>query len=49
MMRVVTDQLPGLMLYFNIRPTAHVAALEGPEPGTPETLFIWNVHEWEMR
>ncbi len=49
MMKVVTDQLPGLMLYFNIRPTAHVAALKGPEIGTPETLFIWNVHEWEMR
>ena len=49
MMKVVTDQLPGIMLYFNIRPTAHVATLKGPEIGTPETLFIWNVHEWEMR
>jgi len=49
MMKVVTDQLPGLMLYFNIRPTAHVSALKGPEIGTPETLFIWNVHEWEMK
>jgi len=49
MMKVVTDQLPGIMLYFNIRPTAHTAALKGPEIGTPETLFIWNVHEWEMR
>ena len=49
MMKVVNDQLPGLMLYFNIRPTAHVAALKGPEIGTPETLFIWNVHEWEMK
>lgn len=49
MMKIVTDQLPGLMLYFNIRPTAHVAALKGPEIGIPETLFIWNVHEWEMK
>jgi peptide/nickel transport system substrate-binding protein len=49
MMKVVTDQLPGIMLYFNIRPTAFTSVLKGPELGTPESLFIWNVHEWEMK
>lgn len=49
MMKVLSDQLPGLFLYFNISPIAHVAALRGPEMGTPETLANWNQHEWELR
>jgi peptide/nickel transport system substrate-binding protein len=49
MMKVVTDQLPGIMLYFNISPEAHVAALKGPTLQTPETLANWNMHEWEWR
>jgi peptide/nickel transport system substrate-binding protein len=50
MMKVVSDQLPGIMLYFNISPEAHVAALKkGPTLQTPETLANWNMHEWEWR
>jgi ABC-type transport system substrate-binding protein len=49
MMKVVTDQLPGIMLFFNITPEAHVAALRGPTLQTPETLVNWNMHEWEWR
>jgi peptide/nickel transport system substrate-binding protein len=49
MMKVVTDQLPGFFLYFNIQPIAHVAAVRGPEMGTSETLANWNMHEFEMR
>jgi len=49
MMKVVTDQLPGLFLYFNILPIAHTVALRGPEIGATETLPNWNMHEFEMR
>jgi len=49
MMKVVTDQLPGIMLYFNVDPLAHSAAIKGPELQTPETLVLWNMHDWEWR
>jgi len=49
MMKVVTDQLPGIMLYFNILPIAHASALSGPEIGATETLPNWNMHTFEMR
>jgi len=49
MMKVVTDQLPGIMIYFNISPEAHTSAVKGLLPETPETLVNWNIHEWEWR
>lgn len=49
MMRVVTEHLPGPMLYFNVAPIAHTAALHGPEMGATETLPNWNMHEFEFR
>ncbi len=49
MMKVVTDQIPAMFLYFNISPIGHVSAIRGPEMGTPETLLFWNIHEWEVR
>jgi ABC-type transport system substrate-binding protein len=49
MMKVATDQLPGIFLYFNIQPIAYAAALRGPEMDTPESLTNWNMHEFEMR
>jgi ABC-type transport system substrate-binding protein len=48
-MKVVTDQLPGIMLYFNPRPLAYLAGLRGPEIQSPEALINWNIHEWELR
>jgi peptide/nickel transport system substrate-binding protein len=48
-MKVVTDQLPGFMLYFNPRPLTFVSALRGPEIQSPEALSNWNLHEWELR
>ncbi len=49
MMKVVSEELPGLILYFDIRPIVHVAQLRGPQMGTSETLANWNIHEFEMR
>jgi len=47
--KVVSDQVPSMPLYFNISPIGHVAALRGPDMGTPESLAFWNLHEWELR
>jgi peptide/nickel transport system substrate-binding protein len=49
MMKVVTAQVPGIMLYFNVDPVAHATALKGPTGIAPETLVNWNMHEWEWR
>ena len=43
MMKVATEQLPGIMLYFNFSPIAHVLAVRDPHPGTPETLPNWHL------
>src|SRR5439155_19480854 len=32
MVRVYSDQVPGISMYFNAVPMAHVAALRGPQP-----------------
>ena len=49
MTKLVSEELPVNMLYFNIGVTAHVRGLRGPEVGTPETLGFWNIREWEIR
>jgi peptide/nickel transport system substrate-binding protein len=49
MMRLVSEEIPGIPLYFNVGVTAHRRALTGPEIGTPETLEFWNIHEWVIR
>ena len=45
MMRIFTDELPALSLYFQPSITAYVAALRGPEL----TGGGWDVHTWEFR
>lgn len=47
--RLVSEQLPILTLYPNIRVRAFTANLSGPDIGSPTTLPQWNVHEWELR
>ena len=46
--KVVSDQVPGLPLYFNIGVVAFTSNLKGPEIGTPESLLYGNLHEWTM-
>ncbi len=49
MLKVVSDQVPLVFLYFNIIPIAHVAALHGPVLETPESSPLSNIHVWEFR
>jgi len=46
---VLNDELPSLPLYYNFRIVAHTAALQGPEPFTPEGTLYGNVHTWAWR
>ena len=49
MMRIVSEQVPWIPLYFNLRVIAHTSALSGPKAGAPGGTRVYNVHEWELR
>jgi peptide/nickel transport system substrate-binding protein len=49
LLRIFTDELPAIPLFFRAQPMAHVPALRGPGVAAPESSMIWNVHEWEFR
>ncbi|HEY3115681.1 MAG TPA: ABC transporter substrate-binding protein [Chloroflexota bacterium] len=51
MARVVSEDLPLLPIYFNVRVTAYGADLQGPLLGTTPTSGSdsWNVYQWEWR
>lgn len=44
-MRVASEELPVIPLYYDFTVTAHVAALRGPRAGGD----AWNVYEWSWR
>ncbi len=48
MMRLFSEDLPGLFLYYNEQVVAHAAALRGPQPIAPTSTFTWNAHEWML-
>ncbi len=49
MMKIVSEQLPVFTYYFNTGVLARLASLQGPDAGIPETYWLYNVHEWELR
>jgi peptide/nickel transport system substrate-binding protein len=49
LVRIFTEELPGIPLYFSPTPIVHAAALKGPQNVAPATDIAWNVHEWELR
>jgi peptide/nickel transport system substrate-binding protein len=56
MMRLLSEELPFLMLYFSVQVQSRATGLQGPEAGisaqgvlVPESLPYWNIHEWELR
>ena len=49
MVRIFSDELPSIPLYFNPIPLAHVAALKGPQNVAPASVIAWNVHQWELQ
>lgn len=50
LMKVVSDEVPAIPLYYNIDPTfAHITALRGPDLGASGTSGFFNLHHWEYR
>lgn len=49
MEKILTDQLPAIMLFFNFGVSAHLGTLHGPDPNAADSAVAWNVHEWEFR
>jgi peptide/nickel transport system substrate-binding protein len=49
MVRVLTQELPYISMYFQPTPTAFVSGLRGPREVDPAADIAWNIHEWEFR
>jgi len=49
MMKLLNDEMPSPPLYYNFQVVAHVAALLGPQPITPDSTRYGNIHEWAWR
>ncbi len=47
LVRLLTDQVGAMSLYFNPGILAHVSLLRGPARAAPGAARTWNVHEWE--
>lgn len=49
--RIFSEELPGLMLYYNLNAASHVASLTGPTSAAPESMGYvgLNLHEWDLR
>lgn len=48
MMKILSDDLPALPLYYNFQVLAHSSALQGPQRISPETSVHWNAHLWTL-
>jgi peptide/nickel transport system substrate-binding protein len=48
-MKLLSEEVPAIPLYYSYEAAAHVAALRGPEPVAPESTNYKNVHLWEWR
>jgi peptide/nickel transport system substrate-binding protein len=48
-MKVLSDEIALLPLYYNFQVVAHSVALKGPQPITPDSTRYGNIHEWEFR
>jgi peptide/nickel transport system substrate-binding protein len=49
MMRIYSEELPRVSLYFPANAFVHVAGLQGPTVVAPESRVAWNVHQWEFK
>ncbi len=49
MMRLISEDLPAIVIYANFVVETHLTTLRGPELGTPDSLMYWNVQEWSFQ
>ena len=49
MVRIFSEDLPNISMYFNPTPVVFVSALRGPQDVDPTADVAWNIHQWEFR
>jgi peptide/nickel transport system substrate-binding protein len=49
MMKILSEELPILPLYYNVYVIAAAANLDGPDVGVPDETDYWNLHQWVLR
>ena len=49
LMKVLSDDVGAIPLYYNLDVAAHLATLQAPRLVAPDASIGWNVHEWEIR
>ena len=49
MMKLLSDEVPHLPLYYNFQVVAHTGTLGGPQPPQPEATRFGNVAQWAWR
>lgn len=49
MMKILSEDVGSLPLYYNFQVVAHVAALKGPSTNHPDSTRYGNIHEWTWR
>ncbi len=45
--RLISEDVPGIPVYYQLQFDGHLAALRGPTPYPSDTDRTWNLHEWE--
>jgi peptide/nickel transport system substrate-binding protein len=48
MTRLLSEEVPAFPLWAAVDVWVHASHVRGLEPGTPDTLQMWNIHEWEV-
>lgn len=49
MTKLVSEDLPWILLYITGKIVGHVATVTGPQVTSYTSATAWNVHEWELR
>jgi peptide/nickel transport system substrate-binding protein len=51
MLKVVSDEVPAIPIYFNFAPTAYLSTLSGPKLGAriPDAMISWDIYNWEWK
>jgi peptide/nickel transport system substrate-binding protein len=49
MVKIFSEEVPNISMYFSPTPVVFVAALRGPKDVDPITDIAWDIHTWEFR
>ena len=48
LLRIFSEELPSIPLFFRAQVLAHAANIQGPAVAAPESTYVWNIHEWSL-